>query len=475
MSGISRTGTGAGTGPQSSPRSRTGAGPSRTAQVGQADSQHVFHSWSAQSGPPQLAIESAEGCWLTDYDGQRYFDFSSQLIFTNIGHQHPRVVAAITEQAQRLCTLGPTLTTGIRAEAAAAICEQFGPGHNRVFFTNGGADAVENAIRMARQFTGRRKVLSSYRSYHGNTGAAIAATGDPRRWPNEFASDHAHFLSPFLYRSAFGAETLAQECERALLHLRSVIELEGPATIAAVLLESMIGSAGVIPPPPGYLQGVRDLCDEFGIVYIADEVMVGFGRTGRWFGFELDAPVTPDLVSIAKGVNSGYVPVGAVVISDAIADHFHDRPFPGGLTYSGHPLACASIVANLAVLREERLVEHADDMGNHVLGPGLRQLATRHPCVGEVRGAGMFWALELVADRQSRAELIAAAEPGGAPTTAAAMARLAAAGRSQGLILFTAANRIHLAPPLVASEAELVEALERLDSVIAEADNFAQQ
>ena len=270
-----------------------------------------------------------------------------------------------------------------------------------MFFTNGGADANENAIRMARLHTGRDKVLSFYRSYHGNTGAAITSTGDPRRWPNEYATGHVHFFGPYLYRSAFWATTQEEECARALDHLEQVITFEGPGTIATILLESVVGTAGVLIPPPGYLPGVRALCDKHGIVLILDEVMAGFARTGKWFAFE-HFDVVPDLITLAKGSNSGYVPVGGVVISDEIAATFADRVFPGGLTYSGHPLAAASIVASIDAMKEEGMVENAARIGSDVLEPGLRELAERHPVIGEVRGLGVFWALDLVADRATR-------------------------------------------------------------------------
>jgi taurine--2-oxoglutarate transaminase len=244
--------------------------PDLGAHVYAMDRAHVFHSWSAQKALKPLAIAGAEGSYFWDYDGNRYLDFSSQLVNTNIGHQHPKVTAAIAAQAARLTTIAPQHANEARGEAASRLAALAPDGMEKVFFTNGGADANENAIRMARLHTGRTKVLSFYRSYHGNTGAAISSTGDPRRWPNEFAVGHVHFFGPYLYRSAFWATTPQQECERALAHLEQVIQLEGPDTIAAVLLESIVGTAGVLIPPPGYLAGVRALCDKYGIVYIAD-------------------------------------------------------------------------------------------------------------------------------------------------------------------------------------------------------------
>jgi taurine--2-oxoglutarate transaminase len=332
-----------------------------------------------------------------------------------------------------------------------------------VFFTNGGADAIENAIRMARLHTSRLKVLSFYRSYHGNTGAAITATGDPRRWPNEHADGHVHFFGPHLYRSSFWAADQQQESERALAHLEEVIQYEGASTIAAVLLESVVGTAGVLIPPPGYLAGVKALCEKHGIVYIADEVMAGFGRTGRWFAFE-HFDTTPDLIAFAKGSNSGYIPVGGVVISDAIAATFADRVFPGGLTYSGHPIACASIVASIDAMKEEGIVENAARIGESVLGPGLRELAERHPVIGEVRGLGVFWALDLVSDRATKAML---APYGG---TSPAMGELVSECRARGLMPFTNYNRLHVVPPCTVSDTEAKEGLAILDEVFTVVD-----
>ncbi|MDO8731428.1 MAG: aspartate aminotransferase family protein [Actinomycetota bacterium] len=437
--------------------------PEEGKRVADLDRAHVFHSWSAQGALNPLAVEGAEGCWVWDYEGNRYLDISSQLVNVNIGHQHPKVVKAIQDQAAVLTTINPNHANVQRSEAAALIATLAPQQMNKVFFTNGGADAVENAIRMARLHTGRRKVLTFYRSYHGNTGAAIVATGDPRRWPNEFADGHVHFFGPYLYRSSFWASTEAEECDRALAHLEQVILFEGPASIAAILLESVVGTAGILVPPEGYLSGVRALCGRFGIVLIADEVMCGFGRTGSWFAFE-NFGIEPDLITFAKGVNSGYVPVGGVIIADEIAHTFDELVFPGGLTYSGHPLAAASIVAALSAMQDEGIVENARMIGTDVLGPGLRALQDKHPVIGEVRGLGVFWALELVSDRASREPL--APYGGSSP----AMADLLAACKANGLLPFTNYNRLHVVPPCTISVEETREALKRLDAVFSVVD-----
>ena len=369
-------------------------------RVKELDRKHVFHSWSAQASFDPMVVTKAEGSHVWDQHGQRLLDFTSQLVFTNMGHQHPRIVSAIQEQAAYLCTVAPQHANAARSEAARLIASHTPGDLDKVFFTNGGADANEHAIRMARLHTGRIKVLSTYRSYHGGTHLAVNVTGDPRRWANDHgAAGTVHFFGPFLYRSAFHATTEAEECERALQHLADMIALEGPQTIAAIMLEAIPGTAGIMIPPPGYLSGVRRLCDEHGIMLIADEVMSGFGRAGRWFASELD-DLVPDLLTFAKGVNSGYVPLGGVAISPEIAATFDDRVYPGGLTYSGHPLACAAAVATIRAMEDDRVVEHAAALGEEVFRPGLAELARKHEWVGEVRGTGAFWAIELVADRR---------------------------------------------------------------------------
>ncbi|MFC1418450.1 aspartate aminotransferase family protein [Streptacidiphilus cavernicola] len=432
-----------------------------------ADRAHVFHSWSAQALIDPLAVAGAEGSYFWDYEGNRFLDFSSQLVNTNIGHQHPKVVAAIQEQAAKLCTFAPAFAVDVRSEAARLIAERTPGDLDKIFFTNGGAEANENAIRMARLHTGRQKVMSTYRSYHGATANAIALTGDPRRWANETGvSGIVHFWGPYAYRSSFHAENEAQECERALAHLEATIAFEGPQTVAAIILETVVGTAGILVPPAGYLAGVREICDRHGIVFILDEVMAGFGRTGEWFAAD-HWDVVPDLLTFAKGVNSGYVPLGGVAISGAIAETFAQRPFPGGLTYSGHPLACASAVATVNAMAEEGIVENAKRLGEDVIGPGLRELAERHPVIGEVRGLGVFWALELVKDRATREALTPYNAAGAA---AAPMGELAAACKQRGLWPFVNMNRLHVVPPCNSSEAEVKEGLAILDEVLTLAD-----
>ncbi|CAN2239720.1 GabT 4-aminobutyrate aminotransferase and related aminotransferases [Candidatus Planktophila dulcis] len=436
------------------------ADPARGKEVFDLDRSYVFHSWSAQAQISPLPVAGGEGSYFWDYDGNKYLDFSSQLVFTNIGHQHPKVIKAIQEQAGLYTTVAPQHANEARGEAAKRITARAGAHHNKVFFTNGGADGVENAIRLARIHTHRHKILSFYRSYHGNTTAAIASTGDPRRWPNEYAYGHIHFFGPYLYRSAFWAKSEEEECKRALEHLEQVIIFEGATTIAAILIESVVGTAGVLVPPVGYLEGVRALCDKYGIKWIADEVMSGFGRTGKWFAYQHSA-AEPDLIVFAKGVNSGYVPLGGVIISDEIAATFNDRVFPGGLTYSGHPLATAAAVATLDVMTDEKIVENAALMGEKVIKPLLEDLMAKHKVIGEIRGKGVFWALDLVTDRATRAPLA----PYGA--TSPAMNELVAACKKLGLFPFNNYNRMHICPPCNITEAELREGFAILDQAFA--------
>ena len=445
----------------------TNIDPAEGARVFDLDRSYVFHSWSAQKALKPMCVAGSKGSYFWDYDGNKYLDFASQLVNVNIGHQHPKVIAAIQDQAGKLATIAPQHANDKRGEAAQRIVELAGGKAAKVFFTNGGADGVENAIRMARLHTHKHKILSTYRSYHGNTGSAIQATGDPRRWPNEYSAQQVHFFGPYLYRSEFWATTPEQESERALTHLEHVIQFEGPGTVGAVLLESVIGTAGILVPPPGYLEGVRALCDKYEIVMILDETMSGFGRTGKWFAYQ-NWNVEPDLVVFAKGSNSGYVPVGGVIISGEIAATFDERVFPGGLTYSGHPLAAASIVGSIDAMKEEKIIENAASIGENVLGPGLRELAEKHPVIGEVRGLGVFWALDLVTNRETREPL---APYGG---TSQAMTDLVTECKKRGLMPFANFNRMHVVPPCVVTEAEAREGLEILDQAFGAIDSYYQ-
>lgn len=428
------------------------------------DRAHVFHSWQAQGPFNPMTIVKTDGSYVWDGEGKRMIDLSSQLVNTNIGHQHPKVVKAIQDQAAEICTIAPQHVNAARSEAARLIVERTPGDLNHVFFTNGGADAVEHAVRMARLHTGRRKVLSAFRSYHGGTQLAVNITGDPRRFDSDYASEGTvHFMPAYLYRSYFGSTTEAEETERALRHLEDMITLEGPHSIAAVILETVPGTAGIYAPPAGYLEGVRELTRKHGIVYIADEVMAGFGRTGTWFAVE-NWGVQPDLITFAKGVNSGYVPLGGVAISDAIFETFRDRVYQGGLTYSGHPLACAAAVATIGAMAEEGMVENAERLGREIIGPRLQEMKAKHPSIGDVRGLGAFWAIELVKNRETKEPL--APYGGSSPE----MNELVGAIKARGVLPFANFNRIHVVPALNISDELLIEGLDAIDDALSVAD-----
>jgi taurine---2-oxoglutarate transaminase len=436
-------------------------------QIVEDAKRHVLHSWSVQDAVQPIPVAGGEGCWFWDYDGKRYLDFASQLVNVSIGHQHPKVVAAIKEQAEKLCTIGPPMATEPRSTLARLLAEVTPGNLTMSFFTNGGAEANENAIKLARWYTGRHKIVARYRSYHGATAGAITATGDPRRWFAEPGIPGVvRALDPYTYRCPAGHPDPCPVCTGAP-HLEEILQYEGPQTVAAVILETVTGTNGVIPPPNGYLQSVREVCDRHGILLILDEVMAGFGRTGRWFACE-NWDVVPDILCVAKGINSGYVPLGAMIVSDPIAEWVRDKHFAGGLTYSGHPLACAAAVASIEAFREEGIVENSAAMGE-VFGAELRKLAERHPSIGEVRGLGCFWALELVRDRETREPLVPFNATGEA---FAPMARLAKAALERGLYLMTHWNVIMICPPLVITRDEIEEGVAILDDALALADEL---
>ena len=435
------------------------------------DRAHVFHSWSAQGTLNPTEITCGECSYFWDSSGKKYLDFTSQLVNLNIGHQHPKLVAAIQESAGKLCTVAPPFVNASRSEAARLITE-LAPGDlNMVFFTNGGAEAAEYATRMAKLHTGRHKILTTYRSYHGSTAGAIALTGDPRRWQNETgASGAVKFWGPYPYRSPFHSNSEQQECQRALQHLEEVLMVEGPQTVAMIGLETVVGTNGILVPPDGYLQGVREICNKHGIVMMCDEVMAGFGRCGEWFAVN-KWNVTPDLICFAKGVNSGYIPLGGVVISQKIADTFRDRVFPGGLTYSGHPLACAAAVASINIFKEEKIVEHARMLGKDVIGPALEKMKAKHQSVGDVRGLGVFWAIELVKNRETREPYVPfnASGPDAKP-----MMDLIVACKERNLWPFTHFNRIHVVPPCNTPVEDVQKGLAIIDEVLDIADKHCK-
>jgi taurine--2-oxoglutarate transaminase len=428
---------------------------------------YVIHSWSVQEQVAPIPVAGGEGRYFWDYDGNRYLDFASQLVNVSIGHQHPRVVAAIKEQAERLCTIGPPMATEPRSELGRLLAEVTPGDLTMSFFTNGGAEANENAIKLARWYTGRHKIVARYRSYHGATGGAITATGDPRRWPAEPGIPGVvRMLDPYTYRCPAGHPDPCPVCTGAP-HLEEILQYEGAHTVAAVILETIVGTNGIIVPPDGYLQAIREVCSRHGILLVCDEVMAGFGRTGRWFACE-NWEVVPDILTVAKGINSGYVPLGAMIVSEPIAEWVRDKYFAGGLTYSGHPLACASAVASIEAFREELIVENAAAMGD-VFRDALNGLAERHPSVGEVRGLGCFWGLELVRDRATREPLVPFNATG---EDAKPIGRVMKAGLDRGLYLMTHWNVVIVAPPLTITREELEEGVAALDGALAVADEY---
>jgi taurine--2-oxoglutarate transaminase len=442
--------------------------PQAAERIRDLDRRHVLHSWSVQNAINPLPVAGAEGRYFWDYDGNRYLDFASQLVNVSIGHQHPKVIAAIKEQAERLCTIGPGMAEESRSELARLLAEVTPGDLTMSFFTNGGAEANENAIKLARWYTGRHKIVARYRSYHGATAGAITLTGDPRRWPAEPGIPGVvRMLDPYTYRCPAGHPDPCPVCTGAP-HLEEILQYEGPDTVAAVILETITGTNGVIVPPDGYLQAIREVCDRHGILLILDEVMAGFGRSGRWFACE-HWDVVPDILTVAKGINSGYVPLGAMVINERLADWVQDKYFAGGLTYSGHVLACASAVASIEAFREEAIVENSAAMGDY-LATELPRLAERHPSIGEVRGRGLFWGLELVKDRGTREPLVPF-NAGGAD--AAPVVALGKAAMERGLYLFVHWNVVMIAPPLTITREELDEGLSALDAALAVADEHA--
>ena len=436
-------------------------------QIVQDAKDYVLYSWSVQNAISPIAVAGAEGRHFWDYDGNRYLDFASQLVNVSIGHQHPKVVAAIKEQADRLCTIGPPMASESRSTLGRLLAEVTPGDLGMSFFTNGGAEANENAIRLARWYTGRHKVIARYRSYHGATGGAITLTGDPRRWPAEPGIPGVvRMLDPYTYRCPAGHPNPCPVCSGAP-HLEEILQYEGPSTVAAVILETIVGTNGIIVPPDGYLQSIREVCDRHGIVLICDEVMAGFGRTGKWFACE-NWDVVPDILTLAKGINSGYVPLGAMVVSKPIAEWVRDKYFAGGLTYSGHPLACAAAVASIEAFREEEIVEHAAELASP-FRDHLEGLQERHPSIGEIRGLGCFWGIELVKNRETREMLVPFNATGDA---FAPVARLGKAALERGLYLMTHWNVIMVCPPLTITREELDDGMAILDEALSVADEY---
>ena len=430
--------------------------------------EHNFWTWSAQKKVKPIPVVRSEGVYFWDVTGKRYLDFNSMVMCVNIGHGNQHVIQAIQKQAAELPFAGPQMATRPRARLGELLTEITPGDMDHFLYTLGGADANENAIKLARAYTGKHKILSRYRSYHGSTMGAVAATGDPRRasWEPMTAPGFVHFLDPYRYRSTFHRHQTdlseAEFCSDYLAHLEEIIRYERPDTIAAVMIEPVTGTNGIIIPPNGYIQGVREICDRNGILLIADEVMSGFGRTGTWFAVD-HWGVVPDLMTMAKGLTSGYAPLGAVAMKPEIAQYFDERVYDGGLTYNGHPISLAAAIANIEVLQSEHLIENSMTTGIH-LHRGLMDLAEKHPSIGDVRNIGLFGIIELVRDRKTKEPM--------APFQGASreMTELREKLLANGLFIYTHWHTLLIIPPLCITMDELDAGLKIIDEALSICD-----
>ena len=423
-----------------------------------------LQSWSKQKGINPIPIEKADGIYMWDFDGNRYSDMSSQLVNLNVGHNCRPIIEAIKEQAEKYCYLSPSYGSEPRAKLAKMIIDLMPDNMGKVFFTNGGADANENAIKIARMYTGRNKVFSRYRSYHGSTFGAGNLTGEPRRYPLEPGiPGFVHFFDPYIYREPIKFESEKAAADYYVAKLREQVIYEGPDSVAAIVMETITGSNGVIIPPEGYLQGVRKICDEFGIMMICDEVMAGWGRTGKMLAFE-NFGVKPDIVSFAKGVTCGYVQLGGVAVSKEVAAYFDDHLLSCGLTYNAHPLACAAGVACVNYYKEANILENVNKVGK-VLGDILEELKAKHPCVGDVRYIGLFTSIELVKDKETKEPLVPyGKDPEGR------MGKIIGALKAKGFMTYSHENMIFVSPPLIITEEQIKEEMVKVDDVLYDVD-----
>src|SRR6201987_3333620 len=425
-------------------------------KIVQENRDYTMFSWSVQGASNPIHMKRGEGVWFWDGDDNRWLDFSSQLIPPNVGHQHPKVLDAIKKQVDELCFAGPRFATEPRGALGKKLSEVTGLAKS--FFTLGGAEANENAMKIARLFTGRDKIITRYRSYHGATMGAMTASGDPRRWPVEPGIPGVvRAFDPYCYRCPFGqeVESCAREC---VSHIEEIIQMEGPSNIAAIMVEGITGSNGLLVPPDDYYPRLRALCDKYGILLIDDEVMCGFGRTGKWLATQ-HYGVKPDIVTCAKGLTSGYLPLGAVIVSETIANYFENHMLWGGLTYSGHPVCCAAAVANLAVYEEEQIFANVE-LGGRYLASRLETMKRKYACVGDVRHKGLFSVIELVKDKASREPL--APFNGSSPE----MAKLAEHLKAKRLYAFSRFNMLWVCPPLIIKESELGQGLDIIEEAL---------
>lgn len=439
---------------------------SKAEKIKEYHKKYNLQSWSKQKGINPIPIEKAEGIYMWDFDGKRYTDMSSQLVNLNVGHGCRPIIDAIKEQAEKFCYIGPSYGAEPRGELAKMIIDLMPDNMSKVFFTNGGADANENAVKMARMYTGRHKVFSRYRSYHGSTFGAGNLTGEPRRYPLEPGiPGFVKFFDPYIYHEKIKFDSEREASDYYVSKLRDQIIYEGPDSVAAIVIETITGSNGVIIPPEGYLPGVRKICDEFGIMLICDEVMAGWGRTGKMFAFE-NYDIKPDIVTFAKGVTCGYVQLGGVAVSKEIAEYFDDNFLSCGLTYSGHPLACAAGVACVNYYKESNILENVNKSGK-VLGEILEQYKTIHPSVGDVRYIGLFSAIELVKDKATKEPLV---EYGKDPE--GKMGKIIGMLKAKGFMCYSHENMILISPPLIITEEQVKEEMVKVDEVLAEVDKM---
>jgi taurine--2-oxoglutarate transaminase len=428
--------------------------------------EYTLFSWSAQSGLNPINVKRAEGVYLYDWDGKRYIDFSSQLMNVNIGHNHPKIREAVLRQMDEVSYVYPGMMTESRGKLGKKLAEITPGTLKKTFFTLAGADGVENAIKLARLATGRHKIITKYRSYHGATYGAISAGGDPRRLPidRDAMPSVVHVEDPYCYRCPWGKKV--ESCHRECVsHLERVIQFEGPENIAAVLMEGESGSSGCIKYPPGYWQGVKEICEPYDILIIDDEVMSGFGRCGKWFAIE-HSGVDPDIMVIAKGLTSGYIPLGGVIASEEIAKAFDERPLMLGLTYSAHAVACAAAVACIEVYEEENLLENTCRMGDY-LEQEVEKLKEKHPSIGDFRNTGLLGVIELVKNRETKEPIT----PWNArPSEMGLTKRISAKIRELGMFTFVRWNWIFVAPPLTITKDQMDEGLSILSRAISIAD-----
>ena len=437
-------------------------------EIKRLDRKHVIHSWSVQAAVDPLVITEARGVYMWDENGKRYLDMFSQQVNHNIGHQHPKVVDAIKRQAEKVCFLAPGFAYESRSFLGKALAEITPGDLKKFFFTLAGADANENAVKMARAYTKKWKIITRYRSYHGATYGAIALTGDPRRPPVEPAMPGiVRVFDPYCYRCSFGLTYPGCEL-RCAKSVEEVIQYETPETVAAVLVESVVGTNGLIVPPDGYMQLLRDICTRNGVLLIADEIMAGFGRTGKWFAVN-HWNVVPDMITMAKGLTSGYVPLGAVAISKKITDVLDNQMLWAGLTYYAHPLACATAIATLQVYKEDQLLENATTMGE-VVRKELEATKAKHRSVGDIRGIALFWVIELVKDKKTREPLVKWNAMGAEAAISHEINKRLLEG---GVYTFVRWNFIFVMPPLCIKEDELREGLSVIDKVLDYADSLA--